>query len=85
MHIIKINKSILIISVLLLASFVLYAQETKKIQFTADIVEYDEKLAKGAQRLLGNVHFTHDDMVMFCDSAYYLPSEKIVDAYSNVH
>ena len=49
----------------------------------ADVWEYDEVLAPGAQRLKGNVRFKHADAVMHCDSAY-LYNDQRVEAFSRV-
>lgn len=59
-------------------------QEGARIEIlNADRWEYDDKLAKGAQRLLGNVRFKHQDAVMQCDSAYLFEDEH-VEAYGRV-
>jgi len=51
----------------------------------ADFYTYDEKISKNAVRMLGNVRFRHNDVVMLCDSAYQYNDENIVDAFGNVH
>ena len=37
-----------------------------------------------AQRLLGNVEMTHEDIVMYCDSAYFFEDINLIDGYGNV-
>ena len=60
------------------------AQEPKHIEIlNANSLEYDESLGNKAKRLIGNVEFKHDDVLMFCDSAYYFDDNRI-DAFSNV-
>lgn len=49
----------------------------------ADVWEFDEVLAPGAQRLKGNVRFKHADALMHCDSAYLYKDQR-VDAYGRV-
>lgn len=51
----------------------------------ADVYTYDEKIRKDAVRLLGNVRFRHNDVLMYCDSAYQYNDVNMVDAYGNVH
>jgi lipopolysaccharide export system protein LptA len=60
-------------------------QTVRKIEIlNADIIEMDEQLGKGAQRLLGNVAFRHEDAIMNCDSAYFYSKTYSLDAFSNV-
>lgn len=49
----------------------------------ADVWEYDDAIAPGAQRLKGNVRFAHGDAVMQCDSAHLFQDQRL-DAYGNV-
>jgi lipopolysaccharide export system protein LptA len=58
----------------------------KKIDIeNADIMLYDEAVVKNAQRLIGNVLLTHNNMVMRCDSAWKYANTNAVDAFGNVH
>lgn len=50
----------------------------------ADRWEFDEQIAPGAQRLIGNVRFKQADVVMTCDSAHLYEDQR-VDAFGNVH
>lgn len=74
-------------SLLLILLFTLpcLAQKTgKQIQFKgANSLEVDHNIAKGAKRLIGNVSFEHERVMMFCDSAY-LYSNNVLDAFGNV-
>jgi lipopolysaccharide export system protein LptA len=66
----------------------LNAQQKVKKQITienADILSFDQTIANGAQRLLGNVKISHRNMVLFCDSAWSYQSTNSVDAFGNVH
>jgi lipopolysaccharide export system protein LptA len=49
----------------------------------ADRLDFDDHLAPGAQRLIGNVRLKHVDALMFCDSAYLYPDQH-VRAYGHV-
>ena len=49
----------------------------------ADVWEFDEVLAPGAQRLKGNVRFKHVDALMHCDSAYLYKDQR-VEAFGHV-
>ncbi len=50
----------------------------------ADVWQFDEKLAPGAQRLMGNVRFQHEGAIMRCDSAYLFDDQRVL-AFGNVH
>ncbi|MBN1159589.1 MAG: LPS export ABC transporter periplasmic protein LptC [Bacteroidales bacterium] len=60
-------------------------QDRKQIEWQADSVNYDVNIGQGAYRLIGNVRFDHEDVVMFCDSAYYYSKTNSLDAYHNIH
>ncbi|MFC2089278.1 OstA-like protein [Bacteroidota bacterium] len=63
----------------------LYSQEVHQIDIlNADVIKSSQSLGAGAQRLLGNVQFKHEDAIMSCDSAYYYPKSFSLDAFSNV-
>jgi lipopolysaccharide export system protein LptA len=51
----------------------------------ADLYTYDEKIKANAERLIGNVRFRHNDVLMLCDSAYSYRDTNMVDAFGNVH
>lgn len=50
----------------------------------ADRWVFDEHIAPGAQRLIGNVRFKQADALMDCDSAYLYEDQR-VSAFGNVH
>ncbi len=76
--------SLVLISILASVSF---AQKTKKIEIiNANTLEYDEDiLGKDVKKLSGNVIFKHDEVLIYCDSAYFYSSQNNFDAFSNVH
>lgn len=61
------------------------AQKIRKIDINADYIEFDDELGNDAKRLIGNVKFSHEGILMTCDSAWYFSEANTVDAYSNVH
>ncbi len=61
------------------------AQNTRKIEYDAENMEYDKLIADGAFRLWGNVIFTHEGAIMYCDSAYYYPNLNSLDAYNHIN
>lgn len=63
-------------------SLAVFGQSPKKINVrSANSLEFDERT--DAQRLVGNVVFEHEGTILYCDSAYLFPDNKM-DAYSNV-
>jgi lipopolysaccharide export system protein LptA len=63
-----------------------YSQNGKTIIIeNADITQFETINGKKTSRLIGNVRFKHEDALMSCDSAHYLPEENTLDAFSNVH
>lgn len=84
----RINTNYCVISIfigvaLFLSCFTAYSQSKVEI-INADSFEFDEDLGNGAKRLLGNVQFRQDDVLMFSDSAYYYDNNAL-DAFGNIH
>lgn len=62
-----------------------FGQEKKRVDIEqADYLEADENIAPNAQRLVGNVRIRHQDVLMWCDSAYTYTGTNRVDAFGNV-
>lgn len=76
----------LIIYALCLVSTVAFAQKkATKIKLEhADVFEYIEGKGKKTRRLKGNVAFSHQDVLLYCDSAYLYPKTNSLDAYGHV-
>ena len=55
----------------------------KQIEYKADKIKFVKDYKGGAKRLLGNVQFTHDGMVMTCDSSYFL-DKNVIEAFSHI-
>nr|WP_319267996.1 OstA-like protein [uncultured Draconibacterium sp.] len=62
-----------------------FAQEKKRVEIlqAGDLVQ-SENLAN-AQRLINDVIIRHEDILMYCDSAYTYEGTNRVDAFGNVH
>lgn len=62
-----------------------FAQNKKRVEILrCDLLDYDQRIIAGAQRLLGNVNITVDGALMWCDSLYSY-NNNTVDAFGNVH
>lgn len=60
-------------------------QVLRKIGFDADIMEVSKYIAPDAKRLIGNVMFKHEGVIMYCDSAYFYAECNALDAFSHVY
>jgi lipopolysaccharide export system protein LptA len=86
-------KHILYVLLLLFIPANVHTQDTpsskkgvKKIEVMyADFLEVDEKIDKDLTRLLGNVEIKHNEVMMWCDSAYYYKTKNQVKAFSKIH
>jgi lipopolysaccharide export system protein LptA len=57
----------------------------KKVEIlNAGSLKFDNKIAAGAKRLIGDVKFKHDNTLMYCDSAYFY-ADNSLDAFGHVH
>jgi lipopolysaccharide export system protein LptA len=62
-----------------------FAQEAgTQIQCQAQYLEVNKNIGNGAQRLIGDVVFTHGNAKMYCDSAYFYQKANSLDAFGNV-
>ena len=50
----------------------------------SETLSFEEERIPDAQILRGNVRFRHEDMLMFCDSAYFFEKSNSLTAFSNV-
>jgi len=76
----------IIVIVICLAAIVAKAQKNPakiKLQ-NADVFEYFEKDGKKIKRLIGNVAFKHENVLMSCDSAFLFSKSNKLDAFGNV-
>ena len=59
--------------------------KSKRVEIlNADVLEFDNTIGDGAKRLIGSVQFKHEDVLMFCDSAYFYKNNSL-DAFGHVH
>jgi len=65
--------------------FPIFVISQKKITIeNANSFEFDKRIST-AKRLIGDVKFSHDNMLMYCDSAYFFSDINIIESYSRVH
>lgn len=75
-----------LIIVLLCIPVFAFSQTKKRVDIEqADYLEFDENIVANAQRLIGDVIITHNDIRMWCDSAYSYTDTNVVDAFGHVH
>ncbi|MEO8069209.1 MAG: OstA-like protein [Flavobacteriales bacterium] len=68
----------------LFIGFLTSSAQTDRIEILGvDQLEFDDSIAPGAQRLLGNARFKHADAIMTCDSAY-IYEDQSVKAFGHV-
>ena len=80
----NILKSALVISALFFLSSIAFAQgDILELLPGSKILKFNEKT--GIHRLIGDVNFTYQGNIMYCDSAHYHERKKSVYAYGNVH
>lgn len=84
---------IVLATIALLYSLAIYGQAkpaanekpTQVELLNADYLQVDDRLGKDVKRLIGNVAFKHDNVLMYCDSAYLNSITNSLEAFSNVH
>jgi lipopolysaccharide export system protein LptA len=66
-------------------TFQLKGQTASKIELVnAKTLEYNEQIGKNVRRLIGEVIFKHDNVLMYCDSAHLFGDQNKIDAFGNV-
>ncbi len=73
---------------LLLFNFHSTAQKRTRKEIVIEEAEYliyKQSVAQNVQRLLNNVKLSHQNMVMYCDSAWFYAASNSVDAFGKVH
>lgn len=80
------RKYFVLIIVLSLCHNIMAQKKTTTIHIlNADKADYDERLGKDIQRLIGNVVMRQDSTYFYSDSAYYNEKTKFFDGFGNVH
>ncbi|MEI7828253.1 MAG: OstA-like protein [Prolixibacteraceae bacterium] len=92
MRIRKIGNSLLVSMLLIVAFHVVSGSlpqpESKKRRIEllwADVTAHDSKINANANRFLGNVRFSQNNVLLNCDSAYFYSDSNKVDAFGRVH
>lgn len=63
-----------------------FAQQPKQVELiNADYLQVDERLGTNTQRLIGNVVFRHEGVMLYSDSAYLYNLTNSLDAFGQVH
>jgi len=58
----------------------------RKIEIlNSDLITHDDKISRFADRLIGNVALSHNNALLYCDSAYNYNDSNRVDAFGHVH
>ena len=75
-----------ILFVLVLCSLFLVPVQAQTLVYLehAESLQFDEETHAGAQLLIGDVRFRHEDAFMYCDSAYFYEKQNTLDAFGNV-
>lgn len=61
-------------------------KEKKKILIErATSFEFNDRIVANAQRIIGNVQIRHNNIVMWCDSAWSYTDKNMVDGFGHVH
>ncbi len=79
-------KILFVLSILLFISSLSYSQERKRIEILNS--GYGESATLNgieAQRLVDSVFIRHEEILMWCDTAYLYSGSNKVDAIGNVH
>jgi lipopolysaccharide export system protein LptA len=64
----------------------LHSQGERQIEILhSDYMEYDRNIGTGVVKYVGNVGFKQENMLLYCDSAWFFAEENIVHAYDSVH
>ncbi|WP_297090243.1 OstA-like protein [uncultured Draconibacterium sp.] len=83
-----VSRNFMLFALLLVLTFVAgttSAQQKKRVEILqAESLEQSQEIAN-AQRLINNVIIRHQDILMYCDSAYTYEGTNRVDAFGNVH
>lgn len=81
----RVSVFLVLLSLLMTAGRV-QGQTKRRIEIErANTLEFAEDIDSSAQRLIGNVRLRHQQVLMFCDSAYSYQDKNMVDAFGNVH
>lgn len=77
--------AIVFAALFLLLSFAAKAQEKKRVEILRAGALVQSETIANAQRLIDSVIIKHEDILMYCDSAYTYENSNRVDAFGHVH
>ena len=79
----RLTYKILLIALLHLFGInLLFSQSTpRKINFRANTLEYDEYFMPGVDRFIGNVVFSHEQTIGYCDSAHFYKDRNYMEGF----
>ncbi len=60
-------------------------REVRLIYADVDEIVKDPATGEDIHRFIGQVHLVHNDVTMWCDSAYFSPAKNQVNAYKRIH
>ena len=75
----------ILIGVLLMFTLSVSSQEMKKVEIIQAEEWIQTQNIANARRLIGDVIIKHEDILMYCDSAYTYEGSNRVDAFGHVH
>ena len=82
------NKYISIIILLIISSIASGASAQKKSRIlikNSNVFKIDRKLHPGINMFIGDVFIIHQDIKMYCDSAYQYEKLNVIEAFGHVH
>jgi len=87
----KLHRRYQISSCLLLLTLPLFftslkAQDERKVEIlNSEYLEYDRSIGSGVVKYVGDVAFKQENMLLYCDSAWFFSEKNIVHAFDSVH
>jgi lipopolysaccharide export system protein LptA len=80
------NYSLLILLFILVTVNNAIAQQVKQVEIIhSNTIEFDKSSGINAKKLIGDVQFQHQDVIMYCDSAYFYSDSNYIDAFGHIH
>lgn len=80
------HRTCLLLGILCAFNPLLHAQHERQVQIlNSDYMEYDREIGKGVVKYVGNVAFRQEDILLYCDSAWFFSKENKVEAYHSIH
>lgn len=74
----------ILVLVMMISSLAFAQKKTNIILERCEELAFDKQTGKDCQVLRGDVRFRHEDVLMYCDSAYYYEGTNSFDAFGHV-